>query len=169
MLDKLSFNGTLAQLAENKHFPGEQATTALVPALAPNKALKKPKTQISLREKDSKSTSPPKLRLLALETIDSYHNINIKAFTDSSAVRAVRNGGYGSVIMIPSKEEPTLLSGPCGSYCSNYEAEIIAIRKTLNTIIRQFESDSSTPRDTVIFSVSISAIQQLPWQCCKGH
>ena len=94
MLDKLSFNGTLAQLAENKHFPGEQATTALVPALAPNKALKKPKTQISLREKDSKSTSPPKLRLLALETIDSYPNTNIKAFTDGSAVRAVRNGGY---------------------------------------------------------------------------
>ena len=110
---KTSFLKVATQLAENNHFPEERATTAIVPALAPNKALKKPKTQTSLLEKASKSTSPPILRLLALETIDSYPNTNIKAFTDGSAVRAIRNGGYGSVIMTPSKEESTLLSGPC--------------------------------------------------------
>ena len=129
-----SFLKVATQLAENNHFPEERA---IVPALAPNKALKKPKTQTSLLEKASKSTSPPILRLLALETIDSYPNTNIKAFTDGSAVRAIRNaGGYGSVIMTPSKEKPTLLSGPCGSYCSNYEAEIIAIQKTLDTLLQ---------------------------------
>ena len=101
------------------------------------------------------------MRLLALETIDSYPNTNIKAFTDGSAVRAVRNCDYRSVIMIPSKEESTLLSGPCGSYCSNYEAEIIAIQKTLDTLMQQFESGSSTPTDTVIFSDSLSAIQAI--------
>ena len=69
-------------------------TTAIVPALVPNKALKKPKTQKYLLEKASKSTSPPILRFLALETIDSYPNTNIKAFTDGSDVRVVRNGGY---------------------------------------------------------------------------
>ena len=100
-------------MAENIHFPEERATTAIVLALAPYKALKKPKTQTSLQEKASKTTSPPILRLLALEAIGSYPNTNIKAFTDGSAVRAVRNSGYGSVMMIPSKEEPTLLSGPC--------------------------------------------------------
>ena len=63
--------------------------------------------------------------------------------------------------MTPSKEEPTLHSGPCGSYCSNNEAEIIAIQKTLDTLLQQFESGSSTPTDTVIFSDSLSAIQAI--------
>ena len=58
----------------------------------------------------------------------------------------------GLVIIIPSKEEPTLLSGPCRSY------EIIVIQKTLDTLIQQFESGSSTLTDTVIFSDSLSAI-----------
>ena len=63
--------------------------------------------------------------------------------------------------MIPSKEEPTLFSGPCGSYCSKYEAEINAIQKTLDTLIQQCESGSSTPTDKVIFSDSLSATQAI--------
>ena len=57
-IKKTSFLKVATQLAENNHFP-ERLTTAIVPALAPNKALKKPKTQISLLEKTSKTLHHP--------------------------------------------------------------------------------------------------------------
>ena len=160
-IKKPSFLKVATQLAEGNHFPEERETTRTIPTLAPNRALNNPKTQTSLLEKAGKSTSPPILKLLALETIDSYPDTNIKAFTDGSAVRATRNGGYGSVIILPSKEQQTLLSGPCGAYCSNYDAEIIAIQKTLDALQQQFERGSTTPTDIVLFSDSLSAIQAI--------
>ena len=36
-------------------------------------------------------------------------------------------------------EEPILLSGPCGTYCTNYYAEVVAIQKTLDTIHHHLE------------------------------
>ena len=77
-----------------------------------------------------------------------------------SAVRAVRNGGYGSVINIPTSE-PILLSGPCGAFCSNYDAEIAAIQRTLDTLLEQFRNGQVRPLDIVIFSDSLSAIQAI--------
>ena len=96
--------------------------------------------------KGSKSTSSPILKLLALETIDSYPNTNIKAFTDCSAVRAVRNGGYRSLIMIPSKGEPALLSGPCVPTMRLRLLQSKRPFRRLDTLIQQFETTPNRHR-----------------------
>ena len=49
-LKKSYFLKLETQLAKNNHFPDKQSTTAIIPTLAPNKALKKPKTLTSLLE-----------------------------------------------------------------------------------------------------------------------
>ena len=91
--------------------------------------------------------------------------MKIHAYTDGSAVRAVRNGGYGSVINAPDLEEPILLSGPCGAYCTNYDAELVAIQKTLDTISQYLEDGKLEAKDIVIFSDSQSVIQAVEnWQ-----
>ena len=91
---------------------------------------------------------------MALETISSYPDSAIHAYTDGSAVRAIHNGGYGSVIKAPDMEEPILLSGPCGAYCTNYDAEVVAIQKTLDSIKEHVEESKVRPNDIIIFSDS---------------
>ena len=105
------------------------------------------------------------LKSMALETISSYPESAIHAYTDGSAVRAIRNGGYGSVINAPDLEEPILLSGPCGAYCTNYDAELVAIQKTLDTIFQHLEDGKLEAKDIVLFSDSQSVIQAVEnWQ-----
>ena len=53
--------------------------------------------------------------------MSSYPDGAIHANTDGSVVHAIRNRGYGSVIKDPDVEEPILLSGLCGTYCTNYD------------------------------------------------
>ena len=159
-IKKNSFLKEATKLAESNNFPAEREISRAISNIAPHTALKKPRTQTSLLQKADKSTSPPILKLLALETIDNYPKDIIHAYTDGSAVRAVRNGGYGSVINIPTSE-PILLSGPCGAFCSNYDAEIAAIQRTLDTLLEQFRNGQVRPLDIVIFSDSLSAIQAI--------
>ena len=159
-IKKNSFLKEATKLAESNNFPAEREISRAISNIAPHTAPKKPKTQTSLLQKADKSTSPPILKLLALETIDNYPKDIIHAYTDGSAVRAVRNGGYGSVINIPASE-PILLSGPCGAFCSNYDAEIAAIQRTLDTLLEQFRNGQVRPLDIVIFSDSLSAIQAI--------
>ena len=97
-IKKNSFLKEATKLAESNNFPAEREISRAISNIAPHTALKKPKTQTSLPQNADKSTSPPILKLLALETIDNYPKDIIHAYTDGSAVRAVRNGGYGSVI-----------------------------------------------------------------------
>ena len=159
-IKKNSFLKEATKLAESNNFPAEREISRAISNIAPHTVLKKPKTQTSLLQKADKSTSPPILKLLALETIDNYPKDIIHAYTDGSAVRAVRNGGYGSVINVPASE-PILLSGPCGAFCSNYDAEIAAIQRTLDTLLEQFRNGQVRPLDIVIFSDSLSAIQAI--------
>ena len=163
-IKKTSFLKEATKLAESNNFPPERETSRTISYLAPHQTLTKPKTQTSLLQKADKSISPPILKILALETIDSYPENIIHAYTDGSAVRAIRNGGYGSVIHIPDAE-PILLSGPCGAFCSNYDAEIAAIQKTLDTLLQKLQNEEIRPTDIVIFSDSLSAIQAIEnWQ-----
>ena len=111
-------------------------------------------------------TAPPTiLKSMALETISSYPENTIHAYTDGSAVRAIHNGGYGSIVSAPDLEEPILLSGPCGAYCTNYDAEVVAIQKTLDIILQHLGDGKLEAKDIVIFSDSQSAIQAVEnWQ-----
>ena len=145
---------------ERENFQKDRETLPSITANPPHHDLKKPSLQAKLLENAVKSTSQPTLKALSLETIASYPEDIIHAYTDGSAVKATQNGGYGSIIYVPNRES-IKLSGPCGSHCSNYEAELVAIQETLDTISKLFEQDSVEPNDIVIFSDSQSAIRAL--------
>ena len=164
-IKKKSFLKTSSILAEQNRFPEERITSGPISLQDPHQELRKPKTQTLLLHGADKSTLPPILKSIALETISSYPESAIHAYTDGSAVRAIRNGGYGSVIKSPDMEDPILLSGPCGAYCTNYDAEVVAIQKTLDSIHHHLEEGCFPPNDIVIFSDSQSAIQAVEnWQ-----
>jgi len=69
----------------------------------------------------------PILRILAYETIENYPESSITAYIDGSAVNATRNRGYGGYLVPPYTPDRMSISGPCGEYCNNYDAEIVAI------------------------------------------
>ena len=164
-IKKTSFLKTAIHFAEQNRFPEERKTTCPIPLQAPDKDVRKPKTQTLLLNGTDKTAPPLILKSMALETISSYPENAIHAYTDGSAVRAIRNGGYGSVINAPDLEEPILLSGPCGAYCTNYDAELVAIQKTLDTISQYLEDGKLEAKDIVIFSDSQSVIQAVEnWQ-----
>ena len=93
---------------------------------------KKTTTQTLLINGTDETTPPTNSVYMALETISSYPEYTINTYTDGSAVWAIRNGGYGSIVNAPDLEEPILLSGPCGAHCTNNEA----IQKTLDIILQ---------------------------------
>ena len=164
-IKKTSFLKAATQLATENRFPEERKTTGPIPLQAPDKDLKKPITQTLLLNGTDKTAPPTILKSMALETISSYPENTIHAYTDGSAVRAIRNGGYGSIVSAPDLEEPILLSGPCGAYCTNYDAEVVAIQKTLDTILQHLGDGKLEAKDIVIFSDSQSAIQAVQnWQ-----
>ena len=164
-IKKKSFLKTSTILAEQNRFPEERVTSGTIPLQTPHQELKRPKTHTLLLNGVDKSSLPPILKSIALETISSYPDSAIHAYTDGSAVRAIHNGGYGSVINAPDRDEPIHLSGPCGAYCTNYDAEVVAIQKTLDSIQQHIDNRTIQPNNIVIFSDSQSAIQAVEnWQ-----
>ena len=157
-IQKTSFLKKANEIAETFHFPQERKPTPIIPETGPHQELRKPICRPELLEKVDKDTPQPILKLLAYETIESYPEDIIHAYTDGSSVNAVANGGCGSVIDTPCQEELILISRPCGKYCDNYDAELAAIQKTLNSLGKSFEDNTVQPTDIVIFSDSQSAV-----------
>ena len=61
--------------------------------------------------------------------------------------------------------EPILLSGSCGAYRTNYDAEVVAIQKTIVIILQLLSDGKLEAKDIVIFSGSQSAIRAVEnWQ-----
>ena len=108
----------------------------------------------------TKSSNPNMLKTAALETIDSYGQTKIQAYTDGSAFKATINAGAGILFKYPdgSKIET---SKPCGRHCSNYSAEVKAINHAITTLHSQFTFNIKPPTDVVIFTDSKSALQAL--------
>ena len=168
-IKKTSFLKEATKLSEKENFPKERETSLIVPENPPHHHLEKPTLHAELLVKADKSTPQPILKLHTYETIASYPEDIIHAYTDGSAVRATLNGGYGSIIYTP-KSKPIELSGPCGAHCSNYEAEIEAIIQTLNKILELFKNKSVQPTDIVLFTDSQSAILAIDdWQGKASH
>ena len=81
-------------------------------------------------------------------------------YTDGSAFKATVKAGYGVYIIHPNKTCEKL-QGACGEICSNYEAEVIAIKTALEHLHQIFQEQPSAAKDMVIFSDSRSALQAL--------
>uniref|UniRef100_A0A0B7BAG0 Uncharacterized protein n=1 Tax=Arion vulgaris TaxID=1028688 RepID=A0A0B7BAG0_9EUPU len=50
---------------------------------------------------------------------------------------------------------------PCGNICSNYEAEIIAIKTAVELVHQQFELGENIVQDMIVFTDSQSTLQAL--------
>ena len=100
------------------------------------------------------------LKLAAYEIIDSFPDSAIKMFTDGSAFKATVFAGYGVHIKFPDGSSENL-SEPCGNICSNYTAEIKAIKTAIETVHNAFETGKREPSDLVIFTDSKSALEAL--------
>ena len=81
-------------------------------------------------------------------------------YTDGSAFKATVFAGYGVHIKFPDGSSEDL-SEPCGNICSNYTAEIRAIKTAIDTVHHTFETGKREPSDIVIFTDSKSALEAL--------
>ena len=129
--------------------------------LPPWQHLHQPKIVTSLLDKKiTKEAEPNILKLCAQETINSYNTSAIHAYTDGSAFKATINAGFGILIKYPD-ESSSEYSDSCGTNCSNYEAEKIAIKTAMQLIHQRFELSESNPKDVIIFSNAKSALEAL--------
>ena len=92
--------------------------------------------------------------------MDSYSNVPIHVYTDGSAFKATINAGAGVLMKYPDGTK-IKSSTPCGQYCSNYTAEIKAMDKAVDTLHSQFSDKVYPPGDIVVFTDSLSALQDL--------
>ena len=112
------------------------------------------------KKNNKRSKAQHQLKLCAQETANSYSTSAIHAYTDGSAFKATINAGFGILLKYPdgsSSED----SDSCGNYCSNYEAEKIAIKTAIQLIHQRFELLESKPTDVIIFSDAKSALKAL--------
>ncbi|BFZ07875.1 hypothetical protein BsWGS_10914 [Bradybaena similaris] len=81
----------------------------------------------------------------------------IQAYTDGSAVNAVRNGGAGIYILYPENQQRETRYAPTGKYCSNFSAEAQAIEQAAGMIY----SSNSDCSQAVIFTDALAVLQAL--------
>ena len=160
-IQKTSFLKKTSEITKEFQFPKNRDVSSPIPTRSPLMQWTIPKISKELPQKADKSTPPNILKSIAYETIERYPQSSIKAYTDGSAEEATKNGGYGSYICIPQSESPVSIYGPCGRYCNNYEAEVIAIKKTVEKIEQGFKDGSMTPTMLVILTDSQSALEAI--------
>ncbi|BFZ21164.1 hypothetical protein BsWGS_24203 [Bradybaena similaris] len=81
--------------------------------------------------------------------------------------KATSFAGYGIFIKYPDGVSFEFCDS-CGENCSNYEAEIIAIRTSIELLHQQFDLLEQKLCDVVIFTVALSVLQTLknpPYSC----
>ena len=144
-------------LTEKYHLPQNRENLEMTSENPPYEQLKSPSIKTKLiNESVTKSSEPNILRTTALETISEYPSRSIKIFTDGSAFKATVNAGFGALIQYHNEQFE--LSGACGEFCSNYEAEITAMQASLEYINDLFMVTTEKIEDIVIFTDSQSAL-----------
>ena len=146
---------------ENHHLPEEREPENKCPDPAPWSLTHLPTIKTSLLAQQANKSLPPSvLKTFALETIDSYPQSAIHAYTDGSAFRATKFAGCGVFLRFPDGSSERL-SDSCGNNTSNYEAEIHAIKQTTEVLHQEFDLNARTPTDLIFFSDSSSALEAL--------
>ena len=107
-----------------------------------------------------KGSNPLDLMNAALRTIDKYPDNMVHIYTDGSATSGTRNAGFGARIHFPDRTCREI-SGPCGTYCTNYEAEATAIEQALSALSNEYHINSVNKENIVIFTDAMSVLQAL--------
>ena len=97
----------------------------------------------------------------ANRSIPGYPGLPGKMCSGNGNPGKYASGTYQNPICIPQRESPVSIYGPCGRYCNNYEAEVIAIKKTVEKIEQGFKDGSMTPTMLVILTDSQSALEAI--------
>ena len=126
----------------------------------PSRNLQLPTIKQQLIEEVKKKDDTVFLMSIALETIDTYPKEWIHIYTDGSASQGTTNAGYGSLVQFPDGSSSDLYNS-CGKFSSNYEAEAIAISRSVNFVAALFENNSTPQTDLVIFSDAKSVLQAI--------
>ena len=108
------------------------------------------------------------LMYTALRTIDQYPDDMVHIYTDGSATSGIKDAGYGVRIQLPDKSCKEL-SGPCGRFCSNYEAEAAAIESALTEMDRIYSDYPERKEGIVIFTDAMSVLQALESDSIKDR
>jgi ribonuclease HI len=87
-------------------------------------------------------------------------------WTDGSAVSGFSQGGSGALILVPSTDTSILLKTPAGIFCSSTQAELIAIRLSLQHVL----TFPTTPSSIRLCSDSRAGLQTLSsGPFCQPH
>ena len=152
----------IAENLQHHHFlPQERQQDTKHSPTAPWAQLKTPTIKTGLlEEKVSKSTDQNILKLCAMETLDAYPKSWIHAYTDGSAFKGTTFAGLGVHLKFPDGTS-TDFSDACGNICSNYEAEITALKTAVELAHQHFELLEHPPSNIVIFTDAKAALEAL--------
>ena len=160
-LQQLSPIQAACNIMEKHHLPENREPLKKVPDNPPGTEMKKADIRTNLLDPNlNKNSNPLTLKQGALETVDSYSNVPIHVYTDGSAFKATINAGAGVLLKYPDGTR-SKHSNPCGNYCSNYTAEIKAMNNAVHILSSEFASKDQQPANVVIFTDSLSALQDL--------
>ena len=160
-LQQLSPIQAAHNIMEKHHLPDNREPLQKIQNIPPGTTLRKAVIKTTLLDPSlNKNSDPLTLKQGSLETVDSYSNVPIHVYTDGSAFKATINAGAGVLMKYPDGTK-IKSSTPCGQYCSNYTAEIKAMDKAVDTLHSQFSDKVYPPSDIVVFTDSLSALQDL--------
>ena len=108
-----------------------------------------------------KGNNPKHLMETAESTIKQYptdwiHNI----YTDGSAHKGSTNAEYGALIKFPDNTKEELFN-PCGKFCSNYEAEAVAMEASIRHLSSIFTLCPEKLKNILLLTDSRSVLEAL--------
>ena len=150
-----------ADISKKHHLPDKREPLRRVWETPPNLKIRPPDIRTKLiGENVKKSSHPLELARATEDTIGTYPEEWIHAYTDGSAFKATQNAGYGVLIHYPNGISESI-SGACGKICSNFEAEMFAVGHTVSHLNEFFRTNNKTPNNIVVFTDSQSILQAL--------
>ena len=146
------------RLQEKHHLPQNREIEHFINKnIPPSQNLKKPSICLELKKKVTKQkTDLVDLQLTGLQTIQDYPESWIHIYTDGSAMKGTVNAGLGARIEYPNQSYEEI-SNPCGSLCSNFEAEALAMKAAISKIANSPEKYENI----VLFTDSKSVLDAL--------
>ena len=128
---------------------------------SPNEFFYEPNINLELKENVSKKRSDPiELHLTGVRTIMDYPDDWTHVYTDGSAFKGTINAGLGARIEYPDGSLAEMAI-PCGTLCSNFDAEAHAIKAALDSIITTYDMNPDLATNVVVFSDSKSVLECL--------
>ena len=150
----------VTNLKEKINLPENRAPLTKTSFKPPNISPSPPKINTQLKEKATKKSDLIDLKRAAEKTIMSYPDEWTHVYTDGSAEDGTKNAGWGVWIREPTGITEELFDA-CGANSSNYEAENVAIQKALEHLDKRFEENPSSAKNIVLFTDSMSALQNM--------